>query len=115
MRQFAMPVFLLCAPVFAAAACGSSSESSVTSGPTARFALAGDAVPAFLDVPFPSDAYIANGKIVDPIPGLDKMFKQNSQFFTHELGKLNGFSRIAMSLFYVDDTTGEKDDNGNYP
>jgi hypothetical protein len=69
----------------------------------ARFTLGDGGLPNFLDVPFPSDIYLSNGAIVDPVPGTDVVIKQNSQFLTHELGKLNGFSRIAEALFYVDD------------
>jgi dienelactone hydrolase len=90
----------------------SSSKTGASGDVTARFVLA-DAAPPFLDVPFPSDAYLAGGKIVDPLPGLERLFTLNSQFLSHELGKTNGFSRIAMSLFYVDDAAAPRDDNGD--
>ncbi|MGH7280242.1 MAG: hypothetical protein ACRELY_01860 [Polyangiaceae bacterium] len=81
------------------------SEGALPSNPVARFELAGDALPNFLDVPFPSDIYVQNTHIIDPVPGVDAVVRLNPQFVTHELAKSNGFSRIAMSLFYVDDPT----------
>ena len=86
-------------------------EGALPSNPVARFELAGDALPNFLDVPFPSDIYVQNTHIVDPIPGVDAVIRRNSEFVTHEIAKSNGFSRIAMSLFYVDDTTQPIDSN----
>lgn len=90
-----------------------SSKTSNAGAITARFLLGADGPPGFLDVPFPSDAYLAGGKVVDPLPGLDRVFKANSSYLAHELGKTNGFSRIAMSLFYVDDTAAPLDENGD--
>lgn len=73
---------------------------------TARFILPADgALPRFLDVPFPTDVYLASGRVVDPIPGLAEFVPDNAQFLTSGLAKLDGFSRIGYSLFYVDDKT----------
>src|SRR5882724_8843797 len=80
MRAYFPALFLL-VPVAIAAACGGSSSQPSNNGgasgdaPTVRFALAGDTVPSFLDVPFPSDVYLANGKVIDPLPGVDAVFK----------------------------------------
>lgn len=82
------------------------------SAPTARFRWAGQGMPNLLDVPFPSDLYLAGGRFVDPIPGFEKVVPGNPSFLTHELGKMNGFSRIAMSIFYIDDPTVLLDDDG---
>jgi hypothetical protein len=95
--------------------CGSSGAAPPSTGPVARFKLSGTTVPNFLDVPFPSDVYLQNGTILDPIPGFDTVFTSGSQYLTHELGKMDGFSRVALSLFYVDDTTKPLDKTGNYP
>jgi hypothetical protein len=77
---------------------------AAVSAPTARFHLTTSALPNFLDVPFPSDLYLAaSGKIVNPIPGMSAIVKNNSQFLTTELATLNGFSRVAFSFFLVDD------------
>src|ERR1043166_4234891 len=102
-----LPALFLFVPIAVTAACGSSKSSATTEGPTPRFTLAGDVTPAFLDVPFPSDLYLANGKVIDPLPGLEAVFKTTgaAQMLSHELGKAHGFSRIAMSMFYVDDKT----------
>jgi dienelactone hydrolase len=80
--------------------------------PTARFKL-GKGTPDFLDVPFPSDVYVSNGRISESIPGFENVVKGSPQFLTHELAKLNGFSRISMALFYVDDLTVPRDEDGN--
>ena len=78
-------------------------------GPTPRFKLAGTSPPQFLDVPFPSDAYISNGTIVDPLPGLDSFIPRSSSYISHALGAMNGFSRVALSIFAVDDTSAPED------
>lgn len=105
-------VGLLAACVVFAGACD---EGNLPTGPVARFQLQGEAPPNFLDVPFPSDVYLQNQKIIDPIPGVDAVVRLNSNFVTHELAKSNGFSRIAMSAFYIDDTTQPADPTLGYP
>jgi dienelactone hydrolase len=97
------------------AACGSSGNGGATKGPqpeagvtsssspVPRFLLSGAATPPFLDVPFPSDVYLAGGKIVSPLPGLDQQVPRNSSYLSYALGQMNGFSRVALSLFAVDD------------
>jgi hypothetical protein len=84
-----------------AGACGTSSSGSPR-GPYARFDLTSNPVPAFLDVPFPSDVYLQNGTVTD-IAGIDAIATQSSKFISHELAKMDGFSRTALALFYVDD------------
>ncbi|WP_394849751.1 hypothetical protein LZC95_20135 [Pendulispora brunnea] len=76
----------------------------------ARFRLAAGATtpPNLFDVPFPSDAYLGtNGRIVDPLPGIEAYIPApaGAQALSHDLAVMNGFSRIAMSIFYVDDPT----------
>jgi hypothetical protein len=95
-----------------AAGCSSSSAKSPATNPEAgapggtasiaHFVLSGDTPPNYLDVPFPSDVYLSGGKIVDPIPGFDQVFKAGAQYVTHELAKMDGFSRITLSMFYID-------------
>lgn len=102
--------FALCFSV----ACGSSSSGSSSGAPqgvVARFDVTTNPVPAFMAVPFPSDVYLQGGKVVQ-IPQMDAVVKQNSPFLTHELAKMDGFSRIALSLFYVDDTTAPQTADG---
>src|SRR5277367_3128250 len=89
------------------AACGSSSSGSpsntaAATGPTVRFDLTTSPTPAFMAVPFPSDIYLQGGKVV--VPGMDGVVKENSQFISSELAKMDGFSRVALTDFYVDDT-----------
>ncbi len=91
---------------------GSDGGSSGASGPVARFHLPATGVPNFLDVPFPSDVYLSNGKIGE-LPGLDTIFVHNQEFLTHELSKMNGFSRAAMSVFYIDDASLPPTDEGD--
>jgi dienelactone hydrolase len=101
------------------AACGSSSSGSSASAPqgiVARFDLSAApmstaSVPAFMAVPFPSDVYLQGGKVVE-IPQMSAIVKQNSTFITHELAKMDGFSRTALALFYVDDATAPQTPDG---
>ncbi|HEX7663540.1 MAG TPA: hypothetical protein VF407_03475 [Polyangiaceae bacterium] len=111
-RKLAAPfVFATLVPL--AFAC---TEGDLPTNPVARFTLAGDAAPQFLDVPFPTDLYLDGTHVVDPIPGVDRVVKQNSNFITHEIAKENGFSRVATALFYVDDPTAAPDpDTGETP
>ena len=105
----------------ASGACSSSSKGgggdggspAAPTGPTARFTLAGDALPDYLDVPFPSDVYLQDGAIVNPVPGVDAVIRANAQFVTHELGKSGGFSREALADFYVDDFSQPPGDDGS--
>jgi hypothetical protein len=97
------------------AACGSSSSGSPSStpatGPVVRFDLTTSPTPAFMAVPFPSDIYLQGGKVT--VPGMSGVVKENSQFITTELAKMDGFSRVALADFYVDDTAAGLDENGN--
>jgi dienelactone hydrolase len=102
--------------IAAGPSCSSSSSSSspqgASPGVVARFDVTTNPIPNFLDVPFPSDVYLQGGQ-VQTIPGMDAVVKENSNFLNHELAKMNGFSRLAMAFFYVDDTAAPLDDNGN--
>jgi dienelactone hydrolase len=106
-------------PTFAAVlltgvACHSSSSSSSSGAPTGavgHFDLTSNPTPNFLDVPFPSDIYLQSGQVMT-IPGVDALLTENSNFITHELAKMDGFSRIALSMFRVDDTTAPPDQDG---
>lgn len=100
------------AACIAAGACSSSSGGKGATPPVARFKLSGDTPPSFLDVPFPSDAYLVNGKIIDPLPGAEKIVPINTQYVTHEVGKANGFGQAMFALFEVDDPTGPLADDG---
>lgn len=92
-----------------AQACSSSSPAAAPTGPTVRFNAA--ASPGFMEVPFPSDVYLSGGKVME-IPGMDAVVKENANYLSHEIAKQDGFSRAAMALFYVDDTSKGPDDNG---
>jgi len=92
------------AVLLAGVACHSSSSSSAPTGAIARLDYTTNATPNFLDVPFPSDIYLQSGQVAE-IPGVDALLSENSQFVTHELAKMDGFSRTALAMFYVDDTT----------
>ena len=94
--------------------CGHSSSpaSSGNTGAVARFDVTTNPTPNFLDVPFPSDVYLQGGQVTT-IPGVDAIVKENSNFITHELAKMDGFSRIALAMFYVDDFSAPLDDSGN--
>ena len=51
--------------------------------------------------------------------GLRELFKplasglENIERITHELGKLDGFSRVGHAFFYVDDASAPPDDDGH--
>ncbi len=70
------------------------------------------AVPNFMDVPFPSDAYLVNGHI-GAIPGLDAIVTVNSSMLTHALSVHDGFGRTTYSDFYVDDPSAPALDDGS--
>lgn len=89
-----------------------SSEAPAPSGPVARFSFTAGTTPAFFDVPWPSDAYLKNGTIVDPIPGFDAFVTGTPESIEREMGKLDGFSRITHALFLVDDPDAARMDDG---
>lgn len=93
------------------AAC-SSDDGQGARGPTPRFHLGEEAFPTFLDVPFPSDAYLENGHVSASLPEVERVFPLASEFITHELARLDGFSRLAPALFWIDDPTGERNEAG---
>ena len=93
---------------FAIFAC--SSNPPPATGPVARF-VAGAGIPNFMDVPFPSDAYLVNGR-VGAIPGMDAVVKQNSAMLTHALAVHDGFGRTTFSGFYIDDPSAPQNDDG---
>jgi hypothetical protein len=112
-----LPLLLLLVPAAVTGACSSSSGGAAASSttPYARFTMPAGATtaPNFLDVPFPSDVYLDSTGHVIEVQGMDAVLTQGSQYLTHEMPHLNGFSRIALSLFYVDDPTAPLDMNGN--
>jgi len=79
--------------------------------PTVRFVTSA-AMPNFMDVPYPSDAYLQNGLIAN-IPGMDAIVTENSTMLTHALSVHNGFGRITYSLFYIDDPSAPANDDGS--
>ena len=105
-RQRLVPLLTFCVPVVvAAAACSSdpSPAAATEDGVHARFRLGTDPLPGFLDVPFPSDAYMDDGHFVASLPGLERTFKNNSSVLAAQLALTSGWSRIAPVLFLVDD------------
>ncbi len=71
--------------------------------PVARFVLGAGTTPSnFLDVPFPSDAYLSGGNVMSAIPGLENTIPNDTSFINYGLSKLNGFSRLALAIFAVD-------------
>lgn len=81
-------------------------------GPTARFRLATDgSPPAVLDVPFPSDVYLRDGRWMNPLPSLPRVVKAGASYASASISKTNGFSRIAESIFYLDDPSAPRTDD----
>jgi len=107
--------FLAISILATAAACGddaSGDDPSTIVSKVVRFRTGGAALPAFLDVPFPSDAYLADGKVTSSL-ALERTFPSNGKLVAEQLGRLNGFSRIAPALFAVDDYAKPASDNGD--
>ena len=77
----------------------------------ARFRLGSDAVPGFLDVPFPSDAYMKDGRFISSYPGMERTFKSNAAVLGTQLGLTSGWSRIAPVLFAIEDFRAERTAN----
>ena len=113
MASLAVVAALASSPVLSA--CGTDGGKAPATAPiAARFTVPADGtLPLLLDVPFPSDLYLTNGRYTDAIPGFDRLVKQSPQFLSHELAKQNGYSRIGLASFYIDDTTVAPDDNGD--
>ncbi len=107
MRLVLLPVVIA---ILVEGAC-STTPSATVAPPTARFDTTTNVMPGFMHVPFPSDAYLSNGKVID-LPGVDAVVKSNSKFLTKAIAGLDGFSRVAASLFYVDDASKGFDDDG---
>ncbi len=89
-----------------------SSEPPAASGPVARFGLESGKVPAFLAVPWPSDVYLSGGRVMDPLPGFEAYVTGSPDSIEHEMGKLDGFSRITHAIFFVDDPSAARMDDG---
>jgi dienelactone hydrolase len=81
---------------------------SGASGPVAHFVLgSGTTPPNYLDVPFPSDAYLSNGSVVMTSDEIGNLLSNDQNFITHGLSTINGFSRLALSAFAVDNVGGD--------
>lgn len=114
-RQRLVPLLSFLVPVVAAASACSSDPAPASSAENAvhaRFRLGDGALPGFLDVPFPSDAYMASGRFVASLPGLERTFKNNASVLAAQLALTSGWSRIAPALFLVDDAALPKTDSG---
>ena len=108
LRALCLPTLTLA--LAAQGAC--SSDPPAAAGPVARFELSSGKVPDLFGVPWPSDAYLKDGHIVDPIPGFDAIVTDNGEYIENELGKLDGFSRISHAFFLIDDPDAPRDDLG---
>ena len=114
-RQRLLPLLSFLLPVAAvAAACSSDPSPSPAAGDAvhARFRRGSEALPGFLDVPFPSDVYMEGGHFVGSLPGLETTFKNNASVLATQLALTSGWSRIAPVLFLVDDPTKPRLDSG---
>ncbi len=105
-------LFPLVIGVLLQGACSSTPSPTTVAGPTARFDTTTAAMPGFMQVPFPSDVYLSNGKVIE-LPGADAVVKSNSKFLTKGIAGLDGFSRVASTLFYIDDASKGLDDNND--
>jgi hypothetical protein len=93
-------------PLAIALLCAGCSNGEVGSpaGAEAHFAIDG-AIPSFLQVPFPTDAYVeADGTLVDTIPGLDHYIVQNAPSLQSAFGRMRGFGLHTGGFFRIDRT-----------
>jgi dienelactone hydrolase len=108
LRSWLVPTFALLLPgLVSVVACGVDDDPPVLAikpkGPVARFTNAdGAATPTFLDVPFPSDVYMKDGRF-GGLPNVERTFKRNGPFLSQQLSTVNGWSRIAGVMFVIDD------------
>ena len=112
--SFLMPIAL--PALVAVSACSSDAAVSTESaGVQPRFRLGKEALPGFLDVPFPSDAYRKDGHFVSAFPGLERTFRSNADVLATQLGRTTGWSRIAPVLFPIEDPSLPASDTGELP
>ena len=84
-------------------ACSDDTQVVPTAQPVVHFELDGEVLPSFLDVPFPSDAYLeADGTIVDDLAGLEAYIPTASETVAAALGQLPGFGRTSGVMFRID-------------
>ncbi len=103
-RVFAPLALAVSFVVVAACSTTEATPSPEKTGAIARFRFTEGQVPDFLDVPFPSDVYrTPPGTIMDPIPALERVLRKSSGYIAHDIARANGFSRIALSHFHIDD------------
>jgi hypothetical protein len=110
-KRLVFPLALLLTPAILGGGC--SSTEAERKGPVARFALSTEGAPAFLDVPFPSDVYLEGGRIGE-LPRFDEVVTKNGDFLRSELKLLDGFSRVAYALFYLDDASRASSESGDF-
>ncbi|MEA2749879.1 MAG: hypothetical protein QOI41_4022, partial [Myxococcales bacterium] len=112
--SFLLPIAI--PTVIAASACSSdASATPASTGVQPRFRLGKETLPAFLDVPFPSDVYRKDGRFVSAFPGLERTFKNNADVLATQLGLTTGWSRIAPVLFAIEDPSLPFSDLGEFP
>jgi hypothetical protein len=107
--RFARPLALLVASIAITSAHGCGGGDVV-----AHFQLDASSLPGFLEVPYPTDAYLdSTGHVMNPIPGFDAVITENGDLIERELAEMDGFSRLTHALFWVDDTSLPRDEDGN--
>ncbi len=108
-RPVALAGLTLLASAFA---CRATPDTAAAVGPTARFTTPTAGLPAFMDVPFPSDIYLDNGSYRD-LPGIEGVVTQTSPAILAAMKKVDGWSRTAASHFYIDDAGKPAGDDGS--
>src|SRR5262245_6072184 len=95
----ALPVFLAALSVIACSGGGSTPPPEII----ARFDPGAASLPAFLDVPYPSDLYVdPDGTLADHLPGLDLYVPQNAAVIDAALSDQRGFGLSSGALFRID-------------
>lgn len=85
-------------------ACSGSSNDAAEGAPATVivFKPAADGLPAYGDVPFPSDLYRdAGGHVSGQIPGFERVTALHTKVFQDAFGTMDGFGRATATAFYT--------------
>ncbi len=86
---------------FAAVVLGCGVDEPIATGVEVPFQLPESGVPAFGDVPWPSDLYLDSAGAVGEVPGLERVASEHA-IIQRGLSALDGFGRSTGALFFVD-------------
>ncbi len=98
-----MRIIELVGVVAALSACSGSNDAAQGAPATVIvFKPGADALPAYGDVPFPSDLYRdADGRVSGQIQGFERVTSLHTEVFQSAFGTLDGFGRATASVFFT--------------